>query len=111
MDRFDLSTLERLASDPASPCVSLYMPTHRAGAEGEQDSIRLKNLANQAADALDERWLREPTARRLVDEIIGLAEDRSFWKHRSDGLAVFSSLGIFEPYRVPIAFAPSVSVA
>jgi hypothetical protein len=29
-------------------CVSIYMPTHRTGAETQQDPIRLKNLLREA---------------------------------------------------------------
>jgi hypothetical protein len=47
--------LGRLALGWQGSCVSVFLPTHRAGREVEQVPIRLKNLLRQATDALQAR--------------------------------------------------------
>src|SRR5215216_4235962 len=36
--------IQNLLQNPGRPCVSIYMPTFRAGVETQQNPIRLKNL-------------------------------------------------------------------
>jgi hypothetical protein len=104
--------LERLASATPGPCVSIYLPTHRAGAEIEQDPIRLKNLLDGAEEQLRSLGVRskgemgEPLgrARTLVDE-------RSFWRYQADGLAIFLRPGEFRALRLPVRFDELVNVA
>jgi hypothetical protein len=42
--------LMELISEQKGICVSIYMPTHRAGSETQQDPIRLKNLLKEAEE-------------------------------------------------------------
>lgn len=49
MDLLALDELGALAAQDAAPCVSLFMPTHRAGEDTRQDPIRFKNLLGRAA--------------------------------------------------------------
>ena len=49
MDIFTRENLTNLSGDMGSPCVSIYMPTHRVGREMQQDPIRLKNLLSETA--------------------------------------------------------------
>ncbi|HEV8631066.1 MAG TPA: hypothetical protein VGV61_12170 [Thermoanaerobaculia bacterium] len=93
--------------DQAPPCVSLYLPTHRAAVEAPEDRIRLKNLLRDAETQLAERGVRRPgellaTARDLLD-------DAGFWAHPSDGLALFVAPGVFRHYRLPERF-PELAV-
>jgi hypothetical protein len=49
--------LRQLVNNASAPCVSLYLPTHRAGPETQQDPIRLKNLLRKAESGLQaEGW-------------------------------------------------------
>ena len=77
-------TNDRLASwsDPSDSTdrISLYLPTHRAGPEANQDPVRFRHLVARAAEEVAAPDLLA-TARALVD-------DRSFWAHGWDGLAV-----------------------
>jgi hypothetical protein len=58
MDVTRRTDLERLALQGAGPCVSLFLPTHRAGPEVQQAPIRLKNLLRQAIEALQAGGVR-----------------------------------------------------
>lgn len=44
MDLLNLEELKALVGRNVGACVSLFMPTHRAGAETRQAPIRFKNL-------------------------------------------------------------------
>ena len=52
MDVIRRTDLERLALQGVGPSVSLFLPTHRGGAEVQQAPIRLKNLLREATEAL-----------------------------------------------------------
>ncbi len=44
MDVLRKADWEELIEHVSIPCISIYMPTHRASVETRQDPIRLKNL-------------------------------------------------------------------
>ena len=52
MDSLERQDLRELISQAGGPFVSIYQPTHRAGADIQQDPIRLKNLIREAAEKL-----------------------------------------------------------
>ena len=45
--------IQNLLHTPGRPCVSIYMPTVRAGAETQQNPIRLKNLLRRVQERLE----------------------------------------------------------
>jgi hypothetical protein len=94
--------LQRLAVGRHGPCVSVFLPTHRAGREVEQAPIRLKNLLRQATDALTFDGVRAPETDRLLAPLRRLLDDRLFWQYQSDGLALFSRPGWWRSFRVPL---------
>ena len=103
--------LEALATDCEGRCISIYMPTHRAGSEIEQDPIRLKNLLDRAKDMLEEEGMRSPEARALLEPAQDLVQRRRFWRHQSDGLALFISKEEVRFYRLPMEFEELVVVS
>jgi Bacterial archaeo-eukaryotic release factor family 3 len=94
--------LQRLALGRHGPCVSMFLPTHRAGREVEQAPIRLKNLLRHATDALKSDGVRAPEIDRLLAPLRRLLDDRLFWQYQSDGLALFSRPGWWRSFRVPL---------
>jgi hypothetical protein len=105
------SEIERLAEKRAEWCVSIFMPTHRAGAEIQQDPIRLKNLLGQAQERLIAAGLRDPEAQALLEPAQDLVPCQEFWRHQSDGLALFLSPSASEFYRLPFDFEALVVAA
>ncbi len=103
MTVFSRQELAELVSSPAQPCVSIYMPTHRVGAETREGPIRLKNLAREAERQLTGAGLPPRQATGLLRPVEALLEDTLFWSYRSDGLALFSSAELFRCYSVPVA--------
>lgn len=90
--------------------VSFYLPTHRVGAAWQQDPIRLKNLLADAQEALEDAGMRSPDAIKLLAPATTLLDDRGFWRHQSDGLALFLSDDGMQRYRLPLEFDPLMRV-
>jgi len=107
----DKSELEVLAAQYGGPCVSLYMPTHRAGPDVQQDAIRLRNLADQTEEPLAAAGMRTPDIRTLLGPVRELEVSNTFWQHQADGLAVFVSDALMRCYRLPLRFEELVTVS
>lgn len=108
MELLDKDQVRSLIEHREAPCVSIYMPTHRAGAETQQDPIRLKNLLRQAEDNLTDGGLRGTEAQEVLKPAGHLLGDDDFWQHQSDGLALFLSGGLFKVFRLPFKFSELV---
>jgi hypothetical protein len=104
MDMLGINDLRALAGGSGGRCISIYMPTHRTGRGAEQDPVRFKNLLSRAEGLLLDGGLRSAEAGEMLRPGHMLLGDRDFWEHRSDGLAVFASSGIFRRYRLPMSF-------
>jgi hypothetical protein len=104
MSVLDRMELEVLFAEAGTPCVSIYLPTHRAGPDIQQDSIRFKNLLRKTEDRLRTGGMDKPAVDRLAAPARALLEDPSFWRHQSEGLAVFLSPGVFRSYNLPLDF-------
>ncbi|HSP24562.1 MAG TPA: hypothetical protein VLQ65_05265 [Saliniramus sp.] len=101
-----------LAEEAGFPRISLFLPTHRTGAELRQGPIRLKNLLRDASQRLEARGL----ATREIDELLADAREHThgegdaFWQHRDHGLAVFISSKGTRFVNAPLAFEEHVKV-
>jgi hypothetical protein len=111
MELLSRAELEQLIEEPEGLCVSIFLPTHRAGAQTQQDPIRFKNLLREAEAQLLAKGLRAPETEELLRPVRELLDDSVFWRHQSDGLAVFLSAGVFRYYRLPLNFEGLVVVA
>ena len=105
MDVLSRTELKTLLEKRGEWCVSLYLPTHRAGRDIQQDPIRLKNLLRNAEERLLASGLRAVEARSLLAPAQELLQDEMFWRHQSDGLVLFLSPTEFHSYRLPLQFA------
>lgn len=104
MDILDQKELKQIAGISAEWCISIYLPTHRAGRETQQDPIRLKNLSARAGERLIEYGVRRPEVEKLMRPVEGLQSDENFWQHQGDGLAVFLSPEFSRTLRLPSQF-------
>ena len=111
MDILSRDDLKQLSAKRNGLHVSLFMPTHRAGPETQQDPIRLKNLLGQAEERLIAAGLRAPEARARLEAASTLLQDGLFWQRQSDGLAVFISSEMTCHYRLPLDLEELVVVA
>ncbi len=109
MDPISRSDLRQLIDVEQEACVSVYLPTHRAGADTLQGPIRLKNLIREADQRLEERGDEPPAVRDLLGPLRELVDQYEFWQHQADGLALFRSRDDFRRYRVSFV-VPEVAV-
>jgi hypothetical protein len=81
------------------PCLSLYQPTHRHHPQNQQDPIRFRNLVKALEESLLQKY---PTkdVQPLLKPFLAVAEDRDFWNHTRDGLAVLGAKGMFRIYKL-----------
>jgi len=111
MDRFFRAELRQLMDQQAGPCVTITLPTHRSGPETQQSPIRLKNLLRQAEEQLVATGMRGTDARERLAGAEALLSDSDFWRHQSDGLAVFVGAdSAVRSFRVPLALDETVVV-
>ena len=110
MDILTRQSFQSLMVKNAGQCVSIYMPTHRGGAQTREDVIRLKNLLRQAEEHLAQNGVRAPEAKELVEPARKLLEDKPFWQYMGDGLALFLAPKDLRYYRLPLRFEELVVV-
>jgi hypothetical protein len=105
-----MNEIRILVEKPEGLCVSIFMPTHRAGEQIRQDPIRLKNLIREAHRQLADAGLASKETKELLKPVKELLRDDFFWQHQNYGLAIFSSAGLFRCYRLPLSFDELVVV-
>jgi len=109
MNTFSKDELKNLTDAQKGLCVSIFMPTYRAGAESQQNQIRLRNLLREAEEKLVVRGCRPQDAKSLLEPAQSLVGNVLFWRRQGDGLAIFASAEIFRRYCLPAAF-PELAV-
>jgi hypothetical protein len=87
-------------------CISVFIPTHRAGEEVLQrkDVLQLKNQLKEVKNKLEKEEMGLKEIDKLVAPIQELIDDRKFWRDQSDGLAIFCSDIFFKKFTLPIHF-------
>ncbi len=110
MDPLLREDFESLLADHGGPCVSLFLPTFRAGAEARQGPIRLRSLLRAAQERLLGCGLLPAEIGALLAPAKDLVEDEAFWQHNADGVAIFCSADFFHAYRLPIRVRERVVV-
>ena len=93
-----------LLAEREAPCLSLYQPTHRQHPDNAQDPLRFRSLVKQLAASLREKYPKRDIS-ALLQPFEALADDRDFWNHTGDGLAVLGAPDFFRVYRLqrPVA--------
>lgn len=99
-----IESLAELTAVHQSPCLSLYMPTHRSGQENQQDLIRFRNLVKELEATLRRKYPAAET-RHFLEPFEALGHDSAFWSQGLDGLAIMSGAGLFRVFRLqrPVA--------
>ncbi|MGF1457619.1 MAG: hypothetical protein ACFBSG_01185 [Leptolyngbyaceae cyanobacterium] len=101
----EFKLLNEAASDIS---VSIHFSTHVAGAEIQQDPIRLKNLLNEAEQKLSNAGMDSADVDSFLSDAYALVENHKFWRYQSQGLALYIANGKTKVYRLPLSFESSV---
>ncbi len=100
MERITKDLIKQLLATELTPCLSLYMPTHRSHPENQQDPIRYKNLVKELEESLLLKY-SSAEAEKLLGPLEELAEDHDFWNHTSEGLGIFCGTGFLKTVSLP----------
>ena len=104
-------SLQSLMETQHGPCISLFMPTDRTGVEGPQDQLRIRRLIREAESLVrGKAQLHSAQVEDLLEPLRALLGDERFWRHASDGLAIFRSPQTFRSFRLPSSFKEQVVV-
>jgi len=87
-------------------CISIFIPTHRAGKEvlQEKDALSLKVQLQQVRKKLAKKGYHETDITAITKPVQQLIDDNLFWRQQSDGLAIFIAQNYFQKYTLPIYF-------
>lgn len=102
--------IKKLMAKHNGPCVSVFMPTHRGGAESQQDQVRFKNLFREAERTLLKTGSRSHHVKDFLEPAQMLLKDAIFWQNQIDGLSVFLCPDMFRYFRFPHKFKELVVV-
>jgi hypothetical protein len=100
VDYFGRDHLRELFEIEDGYAVSIYMPTHRRGADVAAQSLRLRAALKEARDLIGADGAAD--GRRVLEAFEPLVADNEFWRHQADGLALFACRGFERLYRLPV---------
>ncbi|AFZ12134.1 hypothetical protein Cri9333_1233 [Crinalium epipsammum PCC 9333] len=101
--------LKNLIEVTQAPCISIYIPTQKAGPEVRQNPIRFKNLMREAEEHLHKMGLDQDAIASLLTQAQEL-DTAEFWENQDNSLAIFISPEIFRHYSLPQEFEELVVV-
>lgn len=103
MEIISKSVFNELANFRSDCAVSVYIPTHKAGVEvnEQQDLILFKNSLQQVRKLLQARGMTQDQIEPILKQGLELLESDTFWYSLSYGLAVFMAKGHFKTVILP----------
>jgi len=102
--------LRLLTETRPGPCVSMYLPTHRAAPEKRQNPTELKHLVRRAEEQLRALGLRRAQLAGMLRAARALIENPKAWERPGYGLALFLAPDFAREYHLPLPLAPLVVV-
>ena len=110
-DIFSQNDLDFLVNSRSENCLSLFMPTAKAGPEVRQNPIRLKNLFAEAEALLSQRGTTSHLSGRMLNPLQALLPDTIYWANQSSGFAALCSPDFSRTYRLPMECRDFVGLA
>lgn len=103
MEIISKSVFSELANHRSRCAISVYIPTHKAGVEvnEQQDIIVFKNALQQIRKMLQGRGMTNDQIDPILKPGFELLEHDTFWYTLSHGLAVFIADGFFRTVKLP----------
>jgi hypothetical protein len=97
------NALDELANYTSDCCISVYLPTHRAGVEvnEQMDPIAFKNALQEIEGTLKERDFSDTQVARMLKPGYDLLRNDKFWYAMTDGFAAFIADGFFKYMKLP----------
>jgi len=103
----------KLAEAHNTNCVSIYIPTERAGGpvDAGEGQIRLKNSLKEVREILEEKDLNKKEIAMILDPVEALLDEVQFWRNQSDGLAIYADGEHTEYFTLPEHFRQQTYVS
>jgi hypothetical protein len=101
MNSFEKDDLSKLLETRGGTCVSLYLPTARAGKETLGNPTRLRNLLRDARQQMEQTGMEADAAERLLQPAAAMDGDYGFWQNQEEGLAIFISAELSGYLKLP----------
>ncbi len=108
MDIVRIEDIAALSRWREGPCISVFMPAHRAGVDTLQGPIRLKNHLREAEQQLAQAGWNGHSA--LLAPFRKLVDDFEFWQHQAGGLALYAAPSFQRTFRLPVTLQDLVVV-
>ncbi len=97
------ATIEQLINKTQDVNVTIFIPTHKKGEEGKQDSIRLKNILQKAKNDLTQKGWKEKKIDDLFKKVYDKTEENQFWLHQDKGLAIYVNEEYLDFFKIPVS--------
>ncbi|MBF0300092.1 MAG: hypothetical protein HQK51_15330 [Oligoflexia bacterium] len=101
--------LKKLLTYQESPCLSIYLTTHRHFPDNQPDTILFGNLVKKLEASLHQNYSKNEVS-RFLKPFKELSNDTDFWSHTLDGLAVFGAPDFFQTLRLSWPITELVTV-
>ena len=106
----DIRWFTDLLAEHQAPCVSVYVPLHRAAPPADQNPILYRDLLDKAEEQMLKRYdLR--TVRQMIQKLESIAPGPEFWVGNRDAIAVFASPDFVRVIDLLETVKPHVAVA
>lgn len=105
--------IEELNTVNAENCISIFVPTHRAGEEvlKREDALVLKTQVKEVKHKLSKKGVHNDDINKMLGPVEKLIDNSRFWSNQSDGLAIFLTDSFFRKYTLPVYFKEFNAVA
>ena len=112
MDPIQKEEFTELINHHGNNCISIYIPTHRAGVEvnEKQDAIVFKNTLQAINIRLQNQGLNAQQIEKLLKPGFELYNNEIFWNSQYDGLAVFLADGFVKTIQLPYSVKEEIYV-
>jgi len=100
----DRAAFTELAGYKAEICISLYLPTHKAGLEVNKqlDATGVKNALQEVANRLQIKGWEGNRIKNLLQPGFDLVQNETFWTQQEKGVALFIAEGFFKYIKMPM---------
>lgn len=104
-DKLDQSDVLDLIATKDTYCISIFLPTHVTGeaVQHRRDARSLDTELRLIREEMTAAGMPETLLENRLAPLFELLEDSDFWRHQSQGLALFATPGNLFTYRLPYA--------
>lgn len=95
MELLNKKLIQELLNVGGSPCMSIYMSTHRSHPENLKDPIHYKNLVKQLEESLLKQY-SSVEAKAFLEPFEAITGDVEIWNHTLNAIAVLGAPGFFK---------------